>query len=403
MNDVSLHRPVRPATLLVLATALIVIGLVMVASTSVSLDRPVFGAAMFRTPFGRQLVFAAAGLIVLLLTAQVAVPVLSSPIWRRWVTRTLFALAVIGLIAALIPGLAHEQRGSSRWLGFSVGGFAISVQPSEIAKVAMVALLALLLGDGTADRRSFGRYFLPAACVIGLCVALVGKEDFGTSVLLAGVGAGMLLMAGCRWLHLGGMALLGTSGLTALLLAEPYRLQRLIAYWDVWNDQQGAGYQPIQSLTSIASGGWLGTGLGSGVQKYGYLPESHTDFIFAVICEEMGVFGGCIVIALFAVFIWLGLRIMWSARSRFERLLAFGLTATVGLQAAMNIAVVTVLAPTTGISLPLISAGGSGLVTFCFVLGLLGAMACRNITQPVGSPPLMAVERFHGVPEPKHH
>ena len=403
MNDVSLHRPVRPATLVVVATALMVVGLVMVASTSVSLERPVFGAGMFRTAFGRQLVFALAGLLVFFVTARTAVPVLGSPGLRRWTVRLLFMLTIGALVAALIPGLAHIQRGSSRWLGVAAGGFSISMQPSEPAKVAMVAFLALLLGDGKADRRSFRHYFLPGALVIGSCVALVGKEDFGTSVLLAGVGTGMLLMAGCRWQHLGGMALLGAGGLTTLLCAENYRLERLTAYWDVWSDQQGAGYQPIQSLTSIASGGWLGTGLGSGVQKYGYLPESHTDFIFAVICEEMGVFGGCIVIALFAVFIWLGLRIMWSARSRFERLLAFGLTATVGLQAAMNIAVVTVLAPTTGISLPLISAGGSGLLTFCFMLGLLGAMAYRNITDPEESPPLMLLGGGHGVAEAVPH
>jgi cell division protein FtsW len=166
--------------------------------------------------------------------------------------------------------------------------------------------------------------------------------------------------------------------MTALLYAAPYRLARITAYMDFWAEPQGNGYQPLQSLTTIASGGWLGTGLGSGVQKYGYLPESHSDFVFAVICEEMGLFGAALVIALYGVLVWLGLRTMLAAPSRFERMLAFGLTATFGLQAVMNIAVVTVVTPTTGISLPLISAGGSGVLTFCLAAGVLAAVAIRG-------------------------
>ena len=163
-----------------------------------------------------------------------------------------------------------------------------------------------------------------------------------------------------------------------MLYAAPYRLARIAAYTGFWEDPRGSGYQPLQSLAAIASGGWFGAGLGSGVQKYGYLPESRTDFIFAVICEELGVFGAALVIALFGTLVWLSLRTMLGARSRFERMLAFGLGATIGLQATMNIAVVTVVTPTTGISLPLISAGGSSLVTFCLATGVLAAIAARG-------------------------
>jgi cell division protein FtsW len=131
-------------------------------------------------------------------------------------------------------------------------------------------------------------------------------------------------------------------------------------------------------LTAIASGGWFGAGLGNGVQKYGYLPESHSDFIFAGICEETGLLGAALVIALFGVLVWLGLKTMWCARTPFERLFAFGITATVGLQAVMNIAVATVVTPTTGISLPFVSAGGSGVVTYCLAIGLLAAIAARS-------------------------
>ena len=210
---------------------------------------------------------------------------------------------------------------------------------------------------------------------------LVGKEDFGTSVLLGGVGGSMLFVAGCRLRHLGGAAAVGAWSLIALLYSAPYRVARLAAFRDLWGDPQGAGYQPIQSLAAIASGGWFGTGLGSGIQKHGYLPECRSDFIFAVMCEEMGTLGGGLVLALFSLFVLLGIRTMLAAPTRFERLLAFGLTATIGLQAAMNVAVVTVLAPTTGIPLPLISAGGSGMLTSCGAVGVLAAIAARAGTE----------------------
>jgi cell division protein FtsW len=232
-----------------------------------------------------------------------------------------------------------------------------------------------------ADPRSFRRGFAPASLAIGCCVLLVGSEDFGTSVLLLGVGVCMLFVAGCRLRHLAMLGGLGACALVGLLFSAPYRLARITAYADIWADPRGSGYQPLQSLAAIASGGWFGKGLGAGVQKHGYLPESRTDFIFAVICEEMGVFGACVVIALFCVFVWLGLRTMLMAPTRFERLVAFGLTVTVALQAAMNIAVVTVVTPTTGISLPLVSAGGSGVVTFCLAVGILAGIAARGRAQ----------------------
>ncbi len=390
----------RSLPMVIVATLLMLIGLVMVASTSASLDRSLFESPLLAAPFPRQAVFVLAGLCVLFLTSRVAAFVLRSPLLRRRCAQALFILTLICLVAALLPGFADTHRGSNRWLRLAVGGMDIGFQPSELAKVAMVAMLASLLAfdvsetrsrsgiagrfatlrtviDGGADPRSFRLGFLPASVVIGVCVLLVGKEDFGTSVLLAGVGVAMLFVAQCRLRHLALLAGLGSGALAALLFAAPYRVARIVAYKDFWADPRGGGYQPLQSLTTIASGGWLGTGLGSGVQKYGYLPESHTDFIFAVICEEMGVFGAGLVIALFCALIYLGLRTMLAAPSRFERLLAFGLTATLGLQAAMNIAVVTVVTPTTGISLPLVSAGGTGLLTFCLVTGLLAAVARR--------------------------
>jgi cell division protein FtsW len=370
-------RAAQPGTLMVIAVALMSIGLVMVASATASLDRSLLESMRWGAPFGRQAIVMVIGIGAMLATMRLAVPLLRSQRIRRRLPQLVFLLTVLCLVAALIPGWTSEHRGSQRWFDLSAGGYAVSVQPSEFAKLALVAVLASFLAEGGADLRSFRRGFLPPAIAIGVCVLLVGKEDFGTAALFALLGGLMLLVAGCRFVHLLMIATLGAFGMAGLLFVAPYRLARIVAHLGLWDDPLGAGYQPVQSLTTIASGGWFGLGLGAGVQKYGYLPESHSDFIFSVICEETGIVGAGVVIALFCALVVLGLRTMWSARTRFERLLAFGITSVIGWQAVMNIAVVTVVTPTTGISLPLVSAGGSGLVTMCLAIGLLAAIALR--------------------------
>lgn len=367
-----------PSTIILIAALLMAIGLVMVASTSTSLERSIFDTSMWRTTFGRQGVFLGIGLVAMLLCARFAPVVLSRPFVQTRLPVMLFAATLVLLTAALVPGLGQEHRGSQRWLSLGPAWTGLGFQPSELAKVALVAFLAWLLGSRGKDPRSLRNSFIPAAAAIGSCVLLVGIADFGTAALIACVGGLTLFVAGCRARHLIVVALLGAVGLAGLVLAAPYRLQRIAAFGDVWANPQGAGYQPLQSLVTVSSGGWLGRGLGAGVQKYGYLPDSHSDFIFAVLCEETGFIGGILVISAFCALIWLGLRTMWSARTPFERLVAFGITATIGIQAAMNIAVVLVVAPTTGIALPLISVGGSGVVVFGVALGILAAIAARG-------------------------
>ncbi len=371
-------RSLRPTAVILIAAMLMSIGLVMVGSATASVDRPLLDARLWTTPFGRQALFTLIGLVIMLGTARVGIPLLGSPAMRYRLPQLLFLVAVALLAAALVPGLADPHHGSQRWLRLGRLGVGVGFQPSELAKLALVAFLASLLGERSADPTSFGRSFVPATLAIGVCVALVGKENFGTAALLACAAGAILFVAGCRIHHLLMIVGLGAAGLTVLLFAAPYRLARLAAYRDYWADPQGNGYQPLQSLVTIASGGWWGTGLGSGVQKYGYLPESHTDFVFAVLCEELGAFGGVLVILLFCAFVWLGIRTMLVARTRFERLLAFGLTFLVALQAAMNLAVVTVMTPTTGVPLPMLSAGGSGMFTVCASVGLLSAIAYRS-------------------------
>ncbi len=368
----------RSSAIILITALLMAIGLVMVASTTTSFEHSIFGASIWRTTFGRQGVFLGIGFVTMLLCARFGAMFLSHRFVQTRIPPLIFGATGLLLIAALVPGLGDAHRGSQRWLSLGPAWAGLGFQPSELAKVALVVFLAWLLGSRGKNPKSLRSGFIPAAASIGCFVLLVGTADFGTAALIACVGFLMLFVAGCRARHLVAVALLGAIGLAGLVLAAPYRLQRIVAFGDVWANPQGAGYQPLQSLVTVSSGGWFGRGLGAGVQKYGYLPDSHSDFIFAVLCEETGFIGGVLVIAAFCVLTWLGLRTMWSARTPFERLLAFGITATIGIQAAMNIAVVAVVAPTTGIPLPLISVGGSGVVVFSMTLGLLAAIAARG-------------------------
>jgi cell division protein FtsW len=370
---------VAAGVLMVVALALLSIGVVMVGSTSASPDRPLLSGELWGSTFVRQAIFAVVGLALLAGVARWASPLfLSNRRLIAWVACAAIGFAVVGLIAAFIPGFADARRGSLRWVQLGPASWDLRFQPSEVAKLALVLFLAWLLTHPSIKVESLRKGFLPAVAAIGLLVALVGKEDFGTGVLIGAVGFLVLFVAGCQLVHLLLTGAAGALGLALLIRMEPYRLERIVGFLNPYADELGVGYHPLQSLRTIASGGWLGVGLGAGIQKHGYLPESQTDFIFAIICEETGLIGGLLVIGLFIVLVWLGLRTMWTAQTRFERLLAFGLTALIGLQAAMHIAVVTVCAPTTGISLPLISAGGSGLLISCVAIGLLAAIAARG-------------------------
>ncbi len=371
------NRSALSASLFTTTFALIAIGVVAVTSATASPDGLIFDLPWWQTTVGRQVAFLLFALGLLVGCFYLTPLMLRSEAWRKRICLTLFIVTIVALVATWIPGLARSQRGSDRWITVFSSWGGVSFQPSEFAKLALVFLLAWLAADRVHDIRSFWRGFVPLAGAIALCVALVGKEDFGTAALIGAVGGLTLLVAGCRLRHCLLLLLAAIGGFVGLLFLAPYRIDRLTSFMDIWADPQGHGYQPIQSLATIASGGWLGQGLGAGVQKFGYLPEGHTDFVFSVICEEMGALGGLLLIGLYAAFVLLGLMVVWRARTPFERILAFGITATIGMQAAMNIAVVTAVAPTTGISLPFISAGGSGLVAACISVGVLLAVAKR--------------------------
>jgi len=219
-----------------------------------------------------------------------------------------------------------------------------------------------------------GSGFLAPMALVALICALIATEDLGTAVLIAMVGVLMVLAAGAKLRHVALLIPFGAAGFAAAVLASPYRIDRLRAFLDPYQDPQGIGYHVLQSMAAVSGGGLAGRGLGNGLQKFGYLPEDTTDFIFAIISEELGLVGAAVVICLYATLLLCGFSIVRRAEHPFQRLLGLGILLTIGLQALINLAVVTGLAPTKGIALPLVSAGGTGWCLTAFCLGLLASI-----------------------------
>jgi len=271
------------------------------------------------------------------------------------------------LVAVLVTPLGREINGARRW--FALG--PIGLQPSELAKLGLVLFIGAFAVHQSIGVRRFFKGFIPLVAAFGIVAALIVKEDFGTTVLVCLVCFVLMMMAGCRWWHLGLLIPPAAAAAYQLLWHSEFRRTRLLAFLHPEAYAKTIGYHPLQSGLTIMSGGFWGRGLGNGIQKMGYLPEDNTDFIFAVICEELGIFGAFIVIALFAIFVIVGWRIASRCTNLFGRMVAFGITAMIGLQAAMNIAVVTKSMPTKGIALPLISSGGTGWIMMAVAVGVL--------------------------------
>ncbi len=401
-------------TVVFLAGVLMALGVAMVYSASATVEGTGFDwRQWWKSPL-KQCVYVIAGFFAMLVAAHVDYRNLG---WSRrgagWPAGLLLVVATVLLIAMLVPGVGQQALGARRALVVYPGPPRISFQPSEVAKVVLVIWLAALLTRPTTpararkpgrrwrfplagekwpvarrplddtpllrgDVRDFRSGFLPAVLSAGLLIGLTGIEDFGTAALMGVVMLIMLYLAGARWTHLGLTGLVATAAGTVLVLMKPHRIARIVAFFSDTPDPKGAGYQIDQALKAIGSGGWFGRGLGAGVQKYGYLPQDNNDFILAIICEELGVVGGIVVVGLFLLLLWRGWRIATHAPDHFGRLLALGLTLTICLQAAFNVGVVTDSVPTKGISLPFVSAGGSGVVFLGLAAGLLAAVGRRR-------------------------
>jgi len=284
---------------------------------------------------------------------------------RRWIVYGLLLITVLLLVAVF--GF-RPINGARRWIRFS----SFSLQPSEIAKLALAIFLARFLERRSGDEASFFRTFIPCMLVIGILAGLVIKEpDLGTALMLAIAGVTVCFAAGVRPRHVFYASVPALLYVGKMLIFTPFRMRRLASFIDPWADAQGAGYQTVQSLIAVGSGGTHGLGFAQGKQKLLFLPFAHSDFIFAVVGEELGLVGALIVVFVFAIFLWRGLRAALRAPDRFGLLLGLGIVIGIVAQALLNISVVLAIVPNKGIPLPFISYGGSSLVPTLAGVGIL--------------------------------
>jgi cell division protein FtsW len=358
-------RKLKSDKVLFLATLLLVCAsVVMVYSASSALAMQRFNQPYFFLI--RQGMWAALGLAAMSVAMGFDYGDYREPSFQ-WMS---LVVVTLGLVVVLF---SRSINGSSRWFG--VGG--IGVQPSELAKLSAIFFMAAIL-ERRMDRIDEIQYsLLPIGLVIAMLVGLILAEpDMGTAMTLMIIAAAMVFAAGLNYRYVVGVILVGLPVLYLVLMSAAYRRRRLLAFWNPWSDPLGDGFQIIQSLIAVGAGGVVGRGFMAGVQKLFYLPEPHTDFIYAVIGEEFGLIGTTIVLLCFLVIAWRGLRIAMYAPDRFGSFLAIGLTAMMAVQAFVNISVVLGMLPTKGIPLPLVSAGGSSLV-----ISLLGMGILLNVSQ----------------------
>jgi cell division protein FtsW len=339
---------------------LVGIGIVMVYSASSALAMKKFGSDYYFLK--KQAMFALVGICVLVLGRHVPYRV------YRPLAYPLLAVALVLLAAVLLSPLGVTAGGSSRWLGLG----PLRFQPSEFARFALIVYLAYSL-EKKADRiKEFSIGFVPHVVVLGAVAGLILKQpDFGSAAILAVLTWLMMFVGGVRLLYLGSSCLLlGMAGAYFISLAG-YRMRRLLSFLDPWQHSSDAGYQIVHSLMAFGTGGWWGAGIGKGYQKLFYLPEPHTDFIFSVIGEELGLVGVLGIILLYLMILWRGIRIARRARDLFGSYLAIGLTAALGLQIGINMGVALGLLPTKGLTLPFLSYGGTSLVLNMATIGIL--------------------------------
>jgi cell division protein FtsW len=346
--------------LLASALVLLSVGVVMVYSASA-----IMAEQRFRDPYfflKKQLFWAVLGCLALWAALRVDYRRL-----ERWVLPLLAAAAVL-LVLVLIPPFGQAINGTRRWFRFG----PISFQPAELAKLALVVFLAGFLARRRETMGDFWRSFVPPLAVAGAMAALVvAQPDLGNAVTLVALTFALLFLAGSRLRHLSVLFLAGLPLVAVAIVAAPYRLRRVLTFLDPWQDPLGSGYQIIQARLALGAGGPLGRGIGESRQKLFYLPEAHTDFIFAVIGEELGYVGALGVIALFVLFVWRGLRVGLRAPDPFGAYLALGITTLLATQTVVNLGVVIGLLPTKGLPLPFISFGGSALVVTMLSTGVL--------------------------------
>jgi len=341
------------------AVALASLGIVMVASSSIALTQSPF---YYLT---RHLIFIAIGVVLAAVTMRVELKEIEK--YNQLLLLGCFAL----LIVVFVPGLGSSVNGAQRWINLGFSKF----QTVEAVKVLYIVWLSSYLVRFRDEVNATWQAMLKPVAVVGvLVVLLLLQPDFGSSMLLLGITTCMLVLGGAQITRIILPVLLLLPGLVALVIFEPYRMRRVTSFMDPWQDQLGSGYQLSNALMAIGRGEWSGVGLGASIQKLNYLPESHTDFIFSVIAEELGFLGVCGIISLYVLLVgrafWLGLRCI-EMRRHFAGYIAFGIGLWISLQTFVSIGVNLGMLPTKGLTLPLISSGGSSVMMTCVAMGLL--------------------------------
>lgn len=353
--------------LILISLTLAGIGLVMVASSSVAIAERLTGDPLYY--FWRQLAHAVLGLALAGLVMRI--PTL---VWHR-LGPVLLLIGMVVLALVLVPGIGHEVNGSVRWLRFG----PIGIQPSEGMKLALAMYMAgYLVRKNQEVRESLSGFLKPISVLVIIAALLLFEPDYGTTAVLFAMALGMLFMAGVPLVSFGAWAALVGVAMSLIVVAAPYRVERLMSFLNPWADPFNTGFQLTQALIAIGRGEAFGVGLGHGVQKLFYLPEAHTDFLFAVMAEELGFVAVALVILLYAAFAWRSLSIARMAQANghfYGAYLASGLGLLIALQALVNIGVNLGALPTKGITLPLMSYGGTSLVANCVAVGLLVRVA----------------------------
>ncbi len=344
--------------------ALTALGVVMVYSSSaVFADELRQDSSFF---LKRQLLSLGLGVAAMLFVSQLRMDIL------RKLSAPIFLAAVVLAVMVLIPGVGMTERGSTRCL--PVG--PLQMQPAELVKLGLIIYLAAVLARKRESVREFKTGFLGPVMIGTVPIILIlAQPDLGTTFLLGAILFLMLFVAGARISFLMGAVICALPFIWYAISSASYRMRRIMSFLDPWADRQDGGYQVVESLISIGSGSVFGVGLGDGKQKLFFLPDAHNDFIFAIIGEELGLIGTMGVIVLFVVLIWRGLRAAFKAEDAFSAYLAVGLTSLLGIQAFVHMSVVTALLPTTGLTLPFISYGGSSLLICMVAVGLLLAIS----------------------------
>jgi cell division protein FtsW len=349
--------------LMLSALALALLGLVMVSSASITFADREIGHPFYYAI--RQSVYIGFGVFVGVLVFKLRLVDLE----RMGMTFLLLSFAMLLLV--LVPGVGVEVNGASRWI--NAGLFRLQV--SEPAKLFFIIYLAGYLARyGDEVRSQISGFLKPLGLLVIAAVLLLAEPDFGATVVLAAIVMGMIFMAGVKLFQFGGMLGLGAVLMAGMAVSSPYRMTRLKTFMDPWADPFDTGFQLTQSLIAIGRGEWFGVGLGASIQKLFYLPEAHTDFVFAVLAEELGLLGVCTIIVLYSLLVWRAFVIaLQAARANnlFASYLAYGLGIWFGLQSFINIGVNMGLLPTKGLTLPLMSYGGSSMVVMCMAIALL--------------------------------